>query len=297
MAAAGGLTGERQVYLDAMFGWGLPFLFGTYCKLMGKRLRSDERKALVLFFALSAPYDDLFDEQRISAEQLHRVLGDAAYTPTSSDERLTRSLYRQLVGLAPARGNTCFDEAVGALHVAQLDSVHRLDASSPPELAAEVTYAKARATQAAAYALIRGRSSAEEREAEAAAAAWLQLCDDALDRREDRLEGRKTLLTACHRFADAAELLERHRLAAFVKIRALRHLDARRLEEYLFRWYLVASAGMTYLYLDYQVEHGALPAIRLRDAVPLAGKLVAEYSPAASMRAIVLPSVGRRGGA
>ncbi|WP_434418777.1 hypothetical protein [Nannocystis pusilla] len=185
------------------------------------------------------------------------------------------------------------------LHVAQLDSVHRLGASSPAQLAEEVTYAKARATQVAAYALIREDPSPEEREAEAAAAVWLQLCDDALDRREDRLEGRQTLLTPCHRFSDAAEVLERHRLAAFAKLRGLRHLDPLRLEEYLFRWYVVASVGMTYLYLDYQVEHGALPAIRLRDAVPLAFKLVAEYRLGAAAGPIELPGtppVGRRGG-
>lgn len=297
VAAAGGLSGARRAYLDIMLGLGLPFLFGTYCKLIGTRPSSDEYKALALYFALSAPYDDLFDKAHITAEHLQRVLGDPSYTPASSDERLTRELYRRLVALAPARDNARFHEAVRELHAAQLDSVHRLGPSSGSKLAGDVTYAKARATQAGAFALFRPASSPEERAAEAAMAAWLQLCDDALDRREDRAEGRETLLTRCRGFADAAELLERHRLDAFEKVGALRHLDGRRLREFRFRWYLVAATGMTFLYLDDRVERGELPAIRLREAVPLVCKLVADYRPEAAMRPIAIVPTEGRGGA
>lgn len=290
VAVAGGLTGERKAEQDFFLGWGLAFLCGTYCKLLRKRLSYDERKALVLLAALAAPYDDLFDKHRISGEHLHRVLDDLSYTPTSSDERLARRLYRELIALSPAQGNTRFHEAMRELHAAQLDSIHRLNASSPLELAKEVTYAKARAGQAAMLALITGsNTSPEERDAEAGGAAWVQLCDDALDRREDRAGGGKTLLTECHRFADAAEVLERHRISVFEKYRALRNRDERRREEFLFRWYVLAALSMTYLYLDDEVERGALPAIRMRDAIPLACKLIAGYSRDVSMRPIMFP--------
>ena len=51
VADEGGLTDERNAFLDFTFALGLPFLIGAHCKLTGKRPSHDEYKAAVLLVA------------------------------------------------------------------------------------------------------------------------------------------------------------------------------------------------------------------------------------------------------
>jgi hypothetical protein len=179
----------------------VPCGVGAYCKLIQRPLAEDVCKPVAIACAFVFPYDDLFDDHRISRERLHRVLHDPSYVPSSAEEHRAAWFYRQLVALPAVRNNA-----------------------------------------------------------------------------KDRAAGVHTLMTGCSHFSEVHELLERYRLSAFEKYRALEEYDEQRMETYLFELYAAGALVAALLYLDDRAQGGPIPAALARDAVRLAYNLLVRYS-------------------
>ena len=186
---------------DLFFKVLVPCGVGAYCKLIQRPLAEDVCKPVAIACAFVFPYDDLFDDHRISRERLHRVLHDPSYVPSSAEEHRAAWFYRQLVALPAVRNNA-----------------------------------------------------------------------------KDRAAGVHTLMTGCSHFSEVHELLERYRLSAFEKYRALEEYDEQRMETYLFELYAAGALVAALLYLDDRAQGGPVPAALARDAVRLAYNLLVRYS-------------------
>ncbi|WP_434418776.1 hypothetical protein [Nannocystis pusilla] len=287
-AGSGPFRDSRAREDDMFFKVLAPCGAGSYCKLIQRSFDDEVREALALACAFVFPYDDIIDEQQISREQLHRVLHDRSYVPRSAEEHRAGYFYRRLIALPAVRENALFHSALARQHEAHLAGLdQQRDPSASFETVRGATYAKASSTLLLGLSLLRPDMSLSEQEAAAELAMWVQLADDAMDRRRDRAAGVRTLMTECEDFSGVYELLERYRIRTFEQYRSLTEYDEQRMEAFLFELYAAGVLVTVLLYREERSHSGRSSAVG--DAVRLAYRLLTRYSPDASMRPIALP--------
>ncbi|WAS91604.1 hypothetical protein [Nannocystis punicea] len=286
-AAAGGRFGDSRAREDDLFFDVLaPCGAGSYCKLIGRPFTGEACRVVALACAFVFPYDDLIDEQGISREHLDRVLHDPSCVPRSAEEHRAGYFYRRLVALPAVRDNALFHAAVARQNEAHLVGIdQQRDPSASLAAVQAATHAKASSTLLLGLSLLNPAMSPREQDAAAELAMWVQLVDDAMDRRRDRAAGVRTLMTDCADFSAVFELLEGCRIRTFEKYRSLAEYDERRMDAYLFELYAAGVLVTVRLYLEERAGRSSA----VRDAARLAYRLLARYSRDASMRPVVLP--------
>lgn len=110
-------------------------------QLEGRKLNADEQKRIILLSVFGPFFDDLFDDQLLSNEQIELLVNKPeTYIPSNKTDRLVTKLYLEILRLAPHR--QVVTDHLKQLFYWQRESLKQLNDTITKEELYQITYNK-----------------------------------------------------------------------------------------------------------------------------------------------------------
>jgi hypothetical protein len=221
--------------------------FADFFALMRQQpLSSLERQRLTTYAALLCLYDDFFDENELSTQEIWMLYQDSqSFKAQSTKQAICRDLLIDLFRMYPK--NQHFEETFYKFHQNQEISKkqyqgHHLDKG----IIRQISFDKG------GYALLLSRllmeHPLEEGEGETVyqLGAWFQVLDDIVDIAKDRREQMATLVTICTKIEQIEQELEQQTEITFNLLKHLKYTESSK-KEALYRFQIIGTSGLVHL--------------------------------------------------
>lgn len=191
----GSLKDEDFQKINGYYGWAVPAVIAeAICYLHGKPFTAKERWASTCQGAMTGIFDDFFDKDYLSGNEIANKLSHDNRDDKSSKEKLFDYFYREALNNVPDK--KVMAERLQQVHIAQIESLSQKEKISIERLK-EITRIKG------GYSLLFYRTAIDIKLTEAESnvlfetGALMQLCNDIFDIYKDREDQIHTLATVC----------------------------------------------------------------------------------------------------
>lgn len=171
---------------------GLHVICNSLYQLSGRQLTANEQQRILLFSILGPLYDDLFDDHVMSYEQLEAFTWQPEmHAPQSFEEHVVKTLYLELLSLAPDRKRVM--EHLHQVFLWQQASLKQLSPEVDEAALYEITYKKSYYSILLYYSILDHYPATAIQHMLYPMAGLLQLTNDAFDVYKDVRSGIHTL--------------------------------------------------------------------------------------------------------
>lgn len=171
---------------------GLHVICNSLYQLSGRQLTENEQQRILLFSIFGPLYDDLFDDQIMSHEQLEAFTWQPEkHVPQSFEEHVVKAVYLELLALAPDRKKVM--EHLYEVFVWQQASLKQLSPEVAEAALYEITYKKSYYSILLYYSILDHYPATAIQHMLYPMAGLLQLTNDAFDVYKDVRSGIHTL--------------------------------------------------------------------------------------------------------